>query len=88
MTHYDIFTHSDHLACDGRRRGDPNDFLLWPVRFISPFLFSTGAIVGGVVGAVLFFLFVGAVSFICWQNSKKKKNTNIDVEPEIGNLIN
>lgn len=62
-------------------------FLLWPVRFISPFLFSTGAIVGGVVGAVLFFLFVGAVSFICWQNSKKKKNTNIDVEPEIGNLI-
>lgn len=36
---------------------------------------------------MLFFLFVGAVSFICWQNSKKKKNTNIDVEPEIGNFI-
>nr|XP_022341385.1 uncharacterized protein LOC111135527 [Crassostrea virginica] len=47
---------------------------------------NTGAIVGGVVGAVLFFLFVGAVSFICWQNSKKKKNTNIDVEPEIDEL--
>ncbi|XP_052705491.1 uncharacterized protein LOC128181219 [Crassostrea angulata] len=47
---------------------------------------NTGAIVGGVVGAILFFLFVGALTFICWQNSKKKKQMNVDVEPEIDEL--
>lgn len=40
------------------------------------------------MGAILFFLFVGAVTFICWQNSKKKKQMNVDVEPETGNPRN
>ncbi|XP_048746764.2 uncharacterized protein LOC125659203 isoform X2 [Ostrea edulis] len=43
---------------------------------------NTGAIIGGVVGALLFFLVVAAVAFMSWQSSKKKTQL-VDVEPQI-----